>query len=153
MTALDLFVHLTAAGCQLTMQGDTLRVHDPQHILTDALRPQIREHKAALLAMLSDTLDDRRGDLRARRPEEERAPLRPLLHQRGRDAARRVLAPTRAAGRRASVTTCALYTGNTVRHVSASAWGKEPQTDTARVGRWVGTLHGSLAPGTASNTA
>ena len=53
MTALDLFLRLTAAGCQLTRQGDTLRVHDPQHILTDALRQQIREHKAALLAMLT----------------------------------------------------------------------------------------------------
>ena len=38
MTALDVFLHLTAAGCQLTRQGDALRVHDPQHVLTDALR-------------------------------------------------------------------------------------------------------------------
>ena len=53
MTALDLLLHLTAAGCQLTRQGGTLRVHDPQHILTDALRQQIRAHKAALLAMLT----------------------------------------------------------------------------------------------------
>src|SRR5262244_803915 len=53
MTALDLFLHLTAAGCQLTRQGDTLRVHDPQHILTDTLRQAIRTHKAALLAMLT----------------------------------------------------------------------------------------------------
>jgi hypothetical protein len=53
MTALDLFLHLTAAGCQLTRQGETLRVHDPQHILTDALRQAIRTHKAALLAMLT----------------------------------------------------------------------------------------------------
>ena len=53
MTALDLFLHLTAAGCQLTRQGDTLRVHDPQHILTDALRQAIRTHKAALLALLT----------------------------------------------------------------------------------------------------
>ena len=53
MTALDVFLHLTAAGCQLTRQGDTLRVHDPQRILTDALRQQIRAHKAARLAMLT----------------------------------------------------------------------------------------------------
>ena len=53
MSPLDLFLHLTAAGCQLTRQGDTLRVHDPQHILTDALRQAIRTHKAALLAMLT----------------------------------------------------------------------------------------------------
>jgi hypothetical protein len=53
MTALDLFVHLTAAGCQLTRQGETLQVHDPQHVLTDVLRQAIRTHKAALLAMLT----------------------------------------------------------------------------------------------------
>ena len=53
MTALDLFLLLTAGGCQLTRQGDMLRVHDPQHVLTAALRQQIREHKAALLAMLT----------------------------------------------------------------------------------------------------
>ena len=52
MTALDVFLHLTAAGCQLTRVDDRLRVHDPQHILTDALRQAIRTHKAALLAML-----------------------------------------------------------------------------------------------------
>ena len=53
MSPLDLFLHLCAAGCQFTRQGDTLRVHDPQHILTDALRQAIRTHKAALLAMLT----------------------------------------------------------------------------------------------------
>jgi tubulysin polyketide synthase-like protein len=53
MTALALFLHLTAAGCQLTRQGDTLRVHDPQHVLTDGLRQAIRTYKAALLAMLT----------------------------------------------------------------------------------------------------
>ena len=53
MTALDLFLQLTVAGCQLTRQRDTLRVHDPQHVLTDALRQQIRAHKAALLGLLA----------------------------------------------------------------------------------------------------
>jgi TubC N-terminal docking domain len=53
MTALDLFLHLTEAGCQLTRQGETLRVHDPQRLLTDTLRDAIRQHKAALLAMLT----------------------------------------------------------------------------------------------------
>ena len=53
MTALALFLHLTAAGCQLSQVEDRLRVHDPQHILTDALRQQIRQHKAELLAMLT----------------------------------------------------------------------------------------------------
>src|SRR5689334_1517555 len=53
MTALDLFLHLTAAGCQLTRRGETLRVHDPQHVLTDALRDAIRQHKQELLAILT----------------------------------------------------------------------------------------------------
>jgi hypothetical protein len=52
MTTLDLFLHLTAAGCQFTRVDDRLRVHDPQHVLTDALRQAIRTHKAELLAML-----------------------------------------------------------------------------------------------------
>jgi TubC N-terminal docking domain len=53
MTALALFLHLTAAGCQLTRVDDRLRVHDPQHVLTDALRQAIRTHKTALLGMLT----------------------------------------------------------------------------------------------------
>ena len=53
MTALDLFLRLTAAGCHLTRQGETLRVHDPQHVLTDDLRQQIRKRKQDLLAILT----------------------------------------------------------------------------------------------------
>ena len=53
MTPLDLFLQLTAAGCQLTRQGETLRVRDPQHVLSDDLRQQIREHKQDLLAILT----------------------------------------------------------------------------------------------------
>ena len=54
MTALDLFLQLTAGGCTLSrLDGDRLQIRDPQHILTDALRQQIRAHKAALLAMLT----------------------------------------------------------------------------------------------------
>lgn len=54
MTALDLFLTLTAASCSLSREGgERLRVHDPQHALTDDLRQQIREHKAALLALLT----------------------------------------------------------------------------------------------------
>jgi len=45
MTALALFLHLTAAGCQLSRVENRLRVHDPQHSLTDALRQHIRQHK------------------------------------------------------------------------------------------------------------
>ena len=53
MTAVDLFFHLTGSGCQLTQVNDMLRVHDPQHVLTDALRQQIRQYKGELLAMLT----------------------------------------------------------------------------------------------------
>jgi hypothetical protein len=54
MSVLDLFLHLTAGGCTLSrLDGDRLQIRDPQHILHDALRQQIREHKAALLAMLT----------------------------------------------------------------------------------------------------
>ena len=54
MRALDLFLQLTAGGCTLSrLDGDRLQIRDPQHILTDALRQQIRAHKAALLAMLT----------------------------------------------------------------------------------------------------
>ena len=50
MSALDLFLHLTVGGCTLSrLEGDRLQIRDPQHILNDALRQQIREHKAALL--------------------------------------------------------------------------------------------------------
>jgi hypothetical protein len=54
MTALDLFLQLTAGGYTLSrLDGDRLQIYDPQHILSDALRQQIRAHKAALLAMLT----------------------------------------------------------------------------------------------------
>src|SRR5262245_53935355 len=53
MTALDLFLHLTAMGCQLSRVEDRLQVHDTQHILTEALRQAIRTHKTELLAMLT----------------------------------------------------------------------------------------------------
>jgi TubC N-terminal docking domain len=53
MTALDVFLQLTAAGCALTRQGDKVRVCDPQHVLTDEVRQAIRAHKAALLGLLT----------------------------------------------------------------------------------------------------
>src|SRR5262249_16048050 len=56
MTALDLFLRLTAAGCQLSRMEDRLRVHDPQRILTDALRQHIRRHKQELLALLASSV-------------------------------------------------------------------------------------------------
>jgi hypothetical protein len=53
MNARDLFLHLTAAGCRLSRVEDRLRVHDPQHSLTEALRQHIRQHKEELLTMLA----------------------------------------------------------------------------------------------------
>jgi hypothetical protein len=54
MSARDLFLHLTAGGCTLSrLDGDRLQIRDPQHILNDALRQHIRQHKAEILAMLT----------------------------------------------------------------------------------------------------
>jgi hypothetical protein len=54
MSVLDLFLHLTAGGCTLSrLDGDRLQIRDPQHILTDALRHQIRAHNAALLGLVA----------------------------------------------------------------------------------------------------
>lgn len=53
MTATEVLAMLTTAGCRLIPAGDTLRVQDPQQALTDTLRHAIREHKAALLALLT----------------------------------------------------------------------------------------------------
>ena len=54
MTALDLFLRLVAGGCSLSREDDgRLRVRDPQHALTASLRQHIRQHKAALLALLT----------------------------------------------------------------------------------------------------
>src|SRR5215471_14258819 len=53
MTPSELAATLTTARCRLIPEGETLRVQDPQHALTDDLRQAIREHKAALLALLA----------------------------------------------------------------------------------------------------
>src|SRR5262245_8589951 len=49
----ELLQILTAAGCRLLLEGSALRVQDPQHALTDALRQAIRQHKENLLSMLA----------------------------------------------------------------------------------------------------
>jgi hypothetical protein len=54
MEALELFDTLTLAGCRLIPDGDTLRVQDPHRALNDELRTAIRQHKAALLALLTE---------------------------------------------------------------------------------------------------
>ena len=53
MTPGELVTALHTAGCRLIPEGEHLRVQDPQHVLTDDLRQAIREHKAALLALLA----------------------------------------------------------------------------------------------------
>jgi hypothetical protein len=55
MELVDLLTSLTQAGCRLIPHGDQLRVQDPQHALTDALRQAIRQHKPELLALLGGT--------------------------------------------------------------------------------------------------
>jgi hypothetical protein len=53
MTLAELVPVLQTAGCRLIPEGEQLRVQDPKHALTDNLRQAIREHKAALLVLLS----------------------------------------------------------------------------------------------------
>lgn len=53
MTPIELVTVLHTAGCRLIPEGEHIRVQDPQHALTDDLRAATREHKAALLALLS----------------------------------------------------------------------------------------------------
>ena len=53
MEATDVLTTLTALGCQVSPEGDTLRVLDPHHALSDAIRQAIRTHKAAILALLT----------------------------------------------------------------------------------------------------
>ena len=56
MTPVELVTALTAAGCWLIREGEQLRLKDPQHALTNDLRQAIREHKQALLALLSQPM-------------------------------------------------------------------------------------------------
>ncbi len=51
-TATDVMTTLQKAGCRLIPDGETLRVQDHNHMLTDDLRQTIRKHKEALLAIL-----------------------------------------------------------------------------------------------------
>jgi hypothetical protein len=50
--AVDLLQTLTAAGCQLRVEGDALHVYDPHKSLTDELRQSISRQKLAILALL-----------------------------------------------------------------------------------------------------
>src|SRR5262245_22001609 len=55
MEATDVLTTLTALECQVSAEGDTLRILDPHHALTDALRQAIRQHKQDLLSMLAQS--------------------------------------------------------------------------------------------------
>ena len=54
MRITQLLTDLADAGCRLIPDGAALRVQNPEHRLTDALRQQIRQHKPALLAALNE---------------------------------------------------------------------------------------------------
>jgi hypothetical protein len=56
MTPVELVTALHTVGCRLIPEGEYLRVQDPQHALTENLRQAIREHKAALLGLLSQPM-------------------------------------------------------------------------------------------------
>ena len=53
MDAVDLLATLTAAGCRVQRDGNTIRVRAPAGVLTNALREQIQHHKAVLLELLA----------------------------------------------------------------------------------------------------
>lgn len=53
MGALALLQKLREIGCELRPEGDQVRVRYPAGVMTDELRAAIREHKAALIALLS----------------------------------------------------------------------------------------------------
>lgn len=48
----ELLTYLRAAGCVLEVEGDALRVRDPNRVLNDELRGEIRQYKQELLVML-----------------------------------------------------------------------------------------------------
>jgi len=52
LTAKEVLISLRALGCALYMDGDILRVRDPQKVLTDRLRQAIRTHKPELVWLI-----------------------------------------------------------------------------------------------------
>ena len=53
MTPIEVLCLLQAMDCQACVEGEKLRGWAPSQALADDLRQAIREHKAALLAMLT----------------------------------------------------------------------------------------------------
>ena len=68
MTPAELVKALHTAGCRLLPDGEQLRIADPQQALTDHLRQAIRQHKAALLTLLTPRLPRHRGGVQVTRP-------------------------------------------------------------------------------------
>jgi TubC N-terminal docking domain len=54
VSPIDLIRRLTALGCHLIADGETLRVQDPAQALTVEWRALIREHKGGMLPLLRD---------------------------------------------------------------------------------------------------
>jgi hypothetical protein len=51
----ELIVQLEARGVVLSIKGETLHFHAPKHVMTNALRDEIRHHKADLIELLRGT--------------------------------------------------------------------------------------------------
>ncbi|MEW6489813.1 MAG: hypothetical protein AB1578_18130 [Thermodesulfobacteriota bacterium] len=68
MSAADLLRDLRARGVELTAEGDLLRWRAPPGVVTEPLMATMRQHKAALLALLDEPRPrpylDAHGDLR-----------------------------------------------------------------------------------------
>ena len=61
MTPTDLLTHIQSLGITLRLDGGTLRA-SPRALLTPGLQAQVREHKAALIALLTaPVIDDDPG--------------------------------------------------------------------------------------------
>lgn len=68
MTATMLLDELRTNGVHLTVKGEHLAVDAPKGVLTDDLRQAIRQHKAALLTLLTPRLPRHRGGMPVTRP-------------------------------------------------------------------------------------
>jgi len=62
MTALDLLVDLRARGVTFSVNGDRVRVHDPDRTVSDNERGLVRALKPQLRGLLIQQLPDRRGE-------------------------------------------------------------------------------------------
>src|SRR5262245_50917138 len=83
MTATGLLEELHTKGVHLTVEGERVAVDAPKGVLTDDLRQAIRQHKAALLALLAQPASAHNAATTAPSPQEacsrqeHRSPLPP----------------------------------------------------------------------------